>query len=222
MEEFIRQCLEGVPEGNYRTRTEKELRDHLECQRRALLEAGRTEAEARAETLGLMGDPEKLKEEYLAAWRRSLPGRLAVLGFCLRTWAKGLGVMFCMLYAACYPRNWMCDYLIGDLRETHLYWLWDLIPLACSLVAGALYLDRRFRNARHSAALTSAGVLVHWANVTAFDVWWYIADHAYRANWEAAVRYLSRNIRYISFTFVLCILLGVLFAQKRERSRELA
>lgn len=33
-ENFISQCLAEVPEGKYRTRTEAELRDHLECQRR--------------------------------------------------------------------------------------------------------------------------------------------------------------------------------------------
>lgn len=89
MEEFIGQCLTEVPPGKYRTRTEKELRDYLECQRRALAEAGRTEAEARAEALAAMGDPAELARRYVREWRRR------------SLWPRWLAAAELTLFAAC-------------------------------------------------------------------------------------------------------------------------
>lgn len=238
MEEFISQCLAGVPEGNYRARTEKELGDHLECQRRALLEAGRTEAEARAETLGLMGDPEKLKEEYLAAWKRSLPGRLAALGFCLRSWAGGLAVTagtHLLIYFVIGIAHNLALSLPGDSQEpwirlirgtvgdihNSLFWR-HLFPFALALTIGAYYLGRRFRTARRPAALIIPVLCVHWAYIVAYMGMWQAIDDHHMPFWTAFGEFLARSAWYHLFTLQLCILLGVLFAQKRERSRELA
>lgn len=84
-QEWIDEVLEEVPAGSCRRRMEAELRDHLETLRRDLTEAGWTEEEVRTEALRLMGRPERLREEYAAAWRQTLPGRLEALGYRLKT-----------------------------------------------------------------------------------------------------------------------------------------
>lgn len=94
---WINEVLAEVPAGGFRRRLEGELRDHLETQYRALLEGGGAEDEARAEALRLMGEPEALREEYEAAWRRRPEARVwACLG-----WLAALffgGVTLCWTY----------------------------------------------------------------------------------------------------------------------------
>lgn len=233
MENFIEQCLAEVPPGKYRTRTEKELEDHLECQRRALMDAGRTEAEAQAEALRLMGEPERLKEEYLAAWKRSLPGRLAALRLLLRAWIGGLAVMagtHVLIYYVIGMVNQMALFLPGDSQDpwvrlirgtvgdihNSLFWR-HLFPFALALTMGAYYLNRRLQTSRRPAAVISAALCVHWAYITAFNAWWSAIDNHHRPFWEAVSRYLIYNAWYHCFTFALCILLGVIFGRKTER-----
>lgn len=91
---WIDGVLAEIPGGSYRRRMENELNDHLETQLRALLESGRTRAEAQAEALRAMGAPDRLREEYRAAWRRTWPGRLEGLRRRLGAWACGCAVMF--------------------------------------------------------------------------------------------------------------------------------
>lgn len=88
-EELIGQCLEGVPEGGYRTRTEKELEDHLLALCRDLEEAGYAPEEARALAAARMGDPAELARRYAREWRR-------------RTlWPRWLAAAELTLFAAC-------------------------------------------------------------------------------------------------------------------------
>lgn len=70
MEGFISQCLEGVPEGAYRTRTEKELQDHLLALCQELEQSGYTQAEARALAISRMGSPAELARSCLREWKR--------------------------------------------------------------------------------------------------------------------------------------------------------
>ena len=224
MDVFIEHTLEKVPEGRYRKRAEAELRDHLETQFRALIEAGWTEDEAQAETLRVMGEPEKLQEEYKAAWRRSLPARMEALGRCLGTLIMGMVVLFFV----CYVRNWINDQLSEDLRNTHWYWVWYAFPLVISLVAGAFYMGRRSRTARHPAALVSMGLCIHWANIVAIHGLFYVADHHHRSVGDAVLLFLFYHGWYYFCTLLLgllCSLLGVVFARwntQAERRKELA
>ena len=238
MEEFISQVLVDVPAGGYRTRTEKGLEDHLECQRRALMDAGRTEAEAQAEALRLMGEPERLKKEYLAAWKRSLPGRLAALRLLLRAWVGGLAVtagthlliayVISMVWqmALSLPGDSQDPWIrlirgtVGDIHNS-LFWR-HLFPFALALAVGAYYLSRRLQTSRRPAAVISAALCVHWAYITAFNAWWSAIDNHHRPFWEAVSRYLIYNAWYHCFTFALCILLGGAFGRKREERHKLA
>lgn len=89
IEEFIGQCLEGVPDGSYRARTEKELEDHLLALCRDLEEAGCAPEEARALAAARMGDPAELARRYIREWRR-------------RTlWQRWLAAAELVLFAVC-------------------------------------------------------------------------------------------------------------------------
>lgn len=81
-QQWIDEVLAEIPPGRYRQRLEAELRDHLETQCRALMEAGWTGEAAQAEALGVMGEPEVLREEYRTAWRRTFEAKArAALGY---------------------------------------------------------------------------------------------------------------------------------------------
>lgn len=65
-EEFIKVCLKKVPGGEYRRRSEAELREHLENLMEERKAAGTGEEELRQEVLARMGDPEQLQKAYQA------------------------------------------------------------------------------------------------------------------------------------------------------------
>lgn len=70
MEGFLRTALAEVPPGRYRSQAEAELRDHMETGYEDLTGGGKTHREAVEQVLHTMGDPETLRKEYDAAWRR--------------------------------------------------------------------------------------------------------------------------------------------------------
>lgn len=239
MEEFIGQCLTEVPPGKYRTRTEKELRDHLECQRRALAEAGRTEAEARAEALAVMGDPDRLRGEYRAAWNRTLQARAGRLGVI----AGG-----CLLMGALYICTAVFLSVLGfttDAISTGPTVLGRTFPMYGDTAAlaifgsslfllpfslGALYLRARFRDARRPAVWVTLGLLAAWAGEKAVI----IGLSALIYEMPPGPDLLHRIARggdvtgpwftpaYIALTFLGCLVLGQLFGRKAERRHELA
>lgn len=172
-QQWIDQVPANIPAGSYRKRMEAELRDHLETQRRALMEVGRTELEAQTEALRVMGEPETLREEYRAAWRRSLPGRLETLGRRLGTWAGGcvimgsLYILTSMLlglvgftYDATYVDRPSFPLLSGNMVYLVVFsGVLFLLPFGL----GAWFLRRRFREERRPVRLVTAGLLMAWA-----------------------------------------------------------
>lgn len=70
LETFLRAVLADVPPGRYKSQAETELRDHIETGCEELSGGGKTHREAVEEVLHTMGDPETLRKEYDAAWRR--------------------------------------------------------------------------------------------------------------------------------------------------------
>lgn len=78
--DFVSRCLEGVPEGDYRARTAKELQDHLLSLEQGLTEAGYAPEEARALAQSRMGDPAELARHYAREWRRRARLRWPFIG----------------------------------------------------------------------------------------------------------------------------------------------
>lgn len=235
---WIDDVLEEIPAGGRRRRMEAELRDHLEALCRDLMESGRTEDGARAEALRAMGEPDDLREAYLAAWRRSLPGRLEALRYRLGAWARGCAVMLGIQLLVSYviALVWqMALSLPGDSRDPWVRmirgtvgnlnnsWLWYLLPLTLALAAGARYLGRRFQGSRRAAGLISAGLSFHWVFIFGFETWWEALD-SHRTFWAQLWRYLTYgpSFRYRFCTLALCVLLGVVFGRMSPGARRSA
>lgn len=232
-QQWMNEVLSEIPAGGYRRRMEMELCDHLETQCRSLMEAGRTRDEAQAEALHVMGEPEALKREYKAAWRRSLPGRLEALRYQLGAWAGGCAVMLGVHLLVSYaiglvwqtalslpgdsqdPWVRMIRGTVGNLNDS---WLRYLLPLTLALAAGAYYLSRKFQASHRPAGLISVGLSFHWAFIFAFEVWWEALDD-HRTFWEELRGYLTYgpSIRYRFLTLALCVLLGLIFGRMSAR-----
>lgn len=235
---WIDQVLAGIPPGSCRRRMEAELRDHLETLCRALMESGRTAAQAQAEARQAMGEPSRLREEYTAAWRLSLPGRLAALRYHLRTWAGGCAVMLgvqllvsCLLsfvwqMALSLPGDSRDPWVrlirgtVGDLNNS---WLWSLLPLVLALAAGAYFLGRRFQVSSRPAGPVCLGLSLHWAFIFTLDIWWEALDD-HQTFWEELRDCLTYGpaLAYRFLTLALCVLLGVVFARFWKRAERSA
>lgn len=226
-QQWMDEVLSEIPAGGYRGRLEMELRDHLETLCQSLMESGRTQDEARAEALRAMGEPEALKGEYRAAWRRSLPGRLEAVGLCLRTWAKGLAVMFGvqLLISSIAGGMWsMAISLPGDSYDPQIRMIRELamdyhnsyvslwLPFVPALIAGAYYLGLRVQTRRRPAWQISGVLSFYWALIAAFDVWWEALDD-HITFWEELISYLPYNAGYYGTTLALCVLLGLIFGR---------
>jgi len=234
---WTNEVLREIPGGSYRRRVESELFDHLETQYRALMDAGRTQDEAREEALRVMGAPETLQREYMTAWRRSWPARLEELGHRLLAWAGGLAVMFEVQLLVSYvvstigllayslpgdsQNPWVraIQSTVGDLNNS-LFFRY-LLPLLCALIAGAFFLSRVLQTSRHPAVLISAGLCVHWAHIAAFHVWLEALDN-HRTFWEELKVRLPYSAEYYALALALCVLLGVVFGHMSARMRRSA
>lgn len=235
-QQWLNEVLSEIPTGGYRERVEMELRDHLETQCRSLMDAGRTRDEARTEALRFMGEPEILKGQYGAAWRRSRRGRLETLALRLRTWAVSLAVMFGtrFLIGLITGAIWnMAISLPGNLSDPQIRMIRDFamdyrnsyvslwLPLIPALIAGAYYLSRKTRTQRYPARRISGVLSFYWSLTTAFQVWWEALDD-HITFWEELKVYLPYNAGYYGLTFALCLLLGLTFGLMAVRENRRA
>ena len=233
-QQWIDGILAEIPAGAYRRRLEAELRDHLDSQYRALTEAGQTPDQARAEALRAMGEPETLREEYKAAWRRSLSGRLEALRSQLIIWVVGCAVMFGAHLVVASVIGWVWNLAISlpaDSRDPQIRMIRDtlgnlnnslffshLLPLVFALTLGAYYLSREFQTSRHPVWQVSVGLSSYWTFLAMFDVWWEALDD-HRTFWDEVKVYMGFNAGYYLFTFSLCILLGVVFGHMSAKMK---
>lgn len=175
IKQWIKEVLADVPDSGYRTRTEKELHDHLETEYRALTEEGRRSDEARSEALDAMGEPEKLKKEYYAAWRNTLESRaLGAVGWCGATILCGWisYAAFCLMWLpirgllmlnGVYPGDDIV-YLYRIFGGTLSFWLPHIIEV--------LILRGFLSRYRYRTAAITASLLVNWAVGICFIIWW--------------------------------------------------
>lgn len=241
METFISQCLTDVPRGKYRARTEKELRDHMETQYQVLTGAGASPPEARSRILDTIGDPERLREEYKAAWRRTLQARTAgvsahipalflgciLMGTLYILTAAFLGSMGFTYDAEAPGWTGRCFPLLAEGPNATIFGaLIFLIPFTL----GALYLRRCFRNEDRPADGVTLGLLAAWAGEKTAIILISLLAYGPPLNLELLVRIYHGGDTtapwftpdYQLLTFAGCLVLGQLFGQKMERRRELA
>ncbi len=232
MDDFISQCLADVPLGTYRYWAEKELRDHMESLCLSLTESGMGLDQARRETLRAMGEPDKLQKEYRAAWQRTLTGRMDALVRLLQAWAVMAVVHFpvyrvllCIcIKAVKYPERFW-GRLLGPILNAMDYDLTvlmiELLPLGLAFAVGALCLGPRFRTESHPALLISAGLYLYWVWTVVIGGGYAVlfSNLCFRHMVEFQFEIIVQQYRW---TFVLCILVGVvsgyLFERKAKRA----
>lgn len=193
MDPFIAQCLADIPWGNYRRRTEKELRDHMEMLRRGMTEA---------EILQSMGDPARLRKEYYIAWQQTLQGQInLIVNSYLVIW--GLILFFCGLLE-CLRLSEKPALLIG------LY----LIPFTL----GAAFLRVCLRDDHRRTLRVTMVLLTEWVLVTMSFLFLYALLYDKP---EELMDMICTAAPYLLLTFTGCLILGQLFGRKWERRRKL-
>lgn len=168
-QQWIDEVLAKIPAGSYRRRMEAELSDHLETQCRALMESGRIGSEARAETLRAMGEPDKLQEEYRAAWRRSPGGKVSALGS-IAMGCVAMGTLYILTfmllgmagftYDAESPDRVCFPILSGNMMNVTVF---STVLFLLPFTLGAFLLRFHFRNESRPVGLVTVGLLAAWA-----------------------------------------------------------
>ena len=169
-EEFLSDCLAGIPKSKYRTRLRSELAEHLALLVSDLEGVGYAPTEARTEALRQMGDAGELNAVYWAQWLKQ-PERvrldriwfvsgcmLAGVGFLLAFALILLGALILGLFnpfagGELLPPPWSKS--LPVLSGAFLY--------AAAFVPNALFLRKSFRRREHRAALITAGLFLSWA-----------------------------------------------------------
>lgn len=231
IERFIDTILAEVPKSRYRTRTEKELRDHMETQYRVLAEGGWTPQEAQEEILRTMGETDRLRKEYEDAWKRSP-----------RTWVElvqpyGYNIFFgCIIMGAVYIFTVIClGYVLlagpsVDLTEGGPSFFrenpWYLFSF-CSVVfgvpfgLGALYLRFAMRDEHRPILPVTLGLLAAWTGEKAAIIGLSALIYGMLPGPALLTRiYCGGDVTapwftpgYIVLTFLGCLLLGQLFGR---------
>lgn len=224
-QDWIDLVLDEVPQGAYRKRLEAELRDHLETQCRAFMDAGRTQDEAQTEALCVMGTPEKLKEEYEAAWRRSPAVRVRrgvdIAASCAIMWVLHYVIVMLLL---------MFYFFMGDDWEVYMGFMGKLpyelfhtlflflIPAG----VGGLYLFFRAGREHRPARMITTGLLTAWLGGRAIllSMWWISTLPLDKMLSELLALFVSFpgffpifSPFYMAVTFAGCILLGQFFGR---------
>lgn len=230
-EGFIGRVLAAVPAGSWRGRMEAELRDHLDSQCRALAEAGRTQDEARAEALRLMGEPEKLRLEYEAAWRRSPAGRARRAASVLGGAAAGcvvMGALYIFAFVLLGMVGFTYDTWLPDrvcfpiLSENRIYvTVFSTVLFLLPFTLGAWLLRFCFRRERRPVGLVTAGLLAAWAGEKAAIIGLSMLIYQMPLGPDLLTRIYDGGDTtapwfspvYILLTLVGCILLGQLFGR---------
>ena len=169
--DYLAQCLAGVPESKYRTRLALELEAHLTDLAESFLARGFDQAEAARLAMEKLGRPERLREEYAAAWLRQPE--------CFRRDLRRL--LLCLLLApaghllASIFLEWFGSYdAFAVRRDLRLIGspAWSLLARSVRFVSGALpcllWLLLRFRRSPTRRAWVTAGLLLAWGLDMAF------------------------------------------------------
>lgn len=233
MERFIDEVLREVPKSSYRTRTEKELRDHIETQYRTLRSAGWSETEAQTEALRLMGKPEKLQKEYETAWRRSPQARAGRAAARLGIIAGGcvlMGVLYCTIAILLLTFGRLLGegalFLMAGIGQDVPNQIFCIIFMFLFLVPagfGGLCLHFCVRRERHPVGVVTAGLLAAWLGGRAAILLMCMADTGLPLGAELLKRlpnysfFLIFSPSYMAATFVGCILLGQFFGRFIEK-----
>ena len=156
-EDYLSQCLSGIPRSKYRARLRGELAEHLALLVSDLEAAGRAPAEARSEALRQMGDAEALNEGYRAEWFRQPERRRwdisRMLYGCLQA---GMSLMVIFPFFLALWSEW-------DMPLRHPpEWLFGIVTFLIAAVPNAEFLHAAFRGRPDRRRLLICGLLLTW------------------------------------------------------------
>lgn len=239
MDNLISQCLADIPQGKYRDRAEKELRDHMETLYLSLTESGMGPDHAQGEALRTMGDPKKLRAEYETAWRRTFPARAVNAAFNLPYICFG-----CMLMGGLYIMTFFCLAVVGFTYDAVssvgfsfpiLAGGANLLVFSCVLflvpfTLGAYYLRCCFRDEARPVGWITLGLLAAWVGEKVSIILLSALIYAMPLCPELLVRIYNggdttapwMNPVYVVLTFGMCVALGQIFGQSTEKNYKTA
>ena len=168
-EEYLSQCLSGIPKCKYRARLRGELAEHLALLERDLETVGYAPEEARTEALRQMGDAKALNEGYRAEWlKQSERVRWDISRFVLGILLAGVG--FLVGAALLFFGDLMLalfETIAGTVHPTpfltFLHHLGGAVLYAAAFVPNALFLRKAFRRRKNRIVMVSGGLLMSWA-----------------------------------------------------------
>ena len=227
-EEYLSDCLAGIPKSKYRERLSGELEEHLALLLGDLEKAGRSPEEARREALEQMGDAETLNADYRAAWLRR-PERVR---WDLSRMACGCVIAGVSSFFGFVILGVLWDAGSGPLRNAPM-WVFGALLYACTAVPNALFLRSAFHERANRCALIVAGMLFTWCITKGMMLLGFGALYgdifplpAYNGrlvgtpdgHWvKGSFRWFTNS--YLVWTFIASPLVGWLFALKKKEER---
>lgn len=226
MERFIDEVLREVPKSGYRTRTVKELRDHMETQYRVLTEGGRTAEEAQEEVLRVMGKPERLQKEYQTAWLRTPRARAGravrrvcvIIEGCVIAGALHMVIAVLLLCLVFFMSDDFMRYV--DPCDPQIVFLCLMMLFLLPFSVTGLYLHFCAGRERRPVTVVTAGLLAAWVSEKVVLILFCIQ----KPGLQELLEVVTRNPEipqftptYLAVSFVGCILLGQFFGRFIER-----
>ncbi len=156
-EDYLSQCLNGIPKSKYRERLRGELAEHLALLEDDFNKICDSSEEARSEAMRQMGDAEALNADYRAAWLRQ-PER--------RRWDFGRMACGCVIagifsFFGFVILSELWDMRNGTLRDAPM-WLFGALLFGCAAVPNALFLRSAFRGRADRCVRIMGGMLLMW------------------------------------------------------------
>ena len=156
-EDYLSQCLSGIPKSKYRERLRGELEEHLALLEGDLKKRCDSSEEAHSDALRQMGDAKTLNADYRAAWLRQSERRrwdlTRMLYGCLQA---GMSVMVVFPFFAEFWSKW-------DMPLRHPpEWIYGAVMFLIAALPNAVFLRLAFRGRSDRRRLLIGGLLLTW------------------------------------------------------------
>ena len=228
-EDYLSQCLSGIPKSKYRERLRGELEEHLALLEGDLKKRCDSSEEAHSDALRQMGDAKELNAGYWAEWLRQ-PER--------RRWDLSRMLCGCLLagflsFPASTVLGVLWNMFDGPLRSAPI-WIAGVALYLSAAVPDALFLRAAFRGRTDCRARMICGLLLMWCVGTAvmllgigvlYGQVFPLPAYSGRLTGTADGFWVRGTLRWFTYPFLLWTLaasplLGCFFPLKRRQAHE--
>ena len=202
--DYLERCLSDVPDSEYRLRLRQELEEHFADLAEGFLARGYEESEAFLRATEKLGSPEKLREEYRAAWRRQperwkrAMGRLA-FGCFLSLLGHMLALIFLEHFGSAAFEAFGARRVLPLAGDPRWLLFSETVLFAGRTLPCFLWLLLRFRRSPERRAWVTTGLLLTW-----------VLDKALLLLQDGSFR--ETPITYLLGTLAGVLLLGLVFS----------